>query len=47
MIGLPKWPRNPVYSGHPALHPSGQLKLFKIVSDDFVSLHAGVAAEAW
>jgi uncharacterized protein with PIN domain len=25
------------YSGHPALHPSGQLKLFKIVPDDFVA----------
>ena len=26
------------YSGHPALHPSGQLKLFKIVPDNFVWL---------
>jgi hypothetical protein len=25
------------YSGHSALHPSGQLKLFKIVPDDFVT----------
>jgi hypothetical protein len=25
------------YSVHPALHPSDQLKLFKIVPDDFVS----------
>ena len=32
----------PGYSGHPALRPSGQLKLFKIVPDDFVSLHAAV-----
>jgi hypothetical protein len=47
MIALPRWRKNPVYSAHPALHPLGQLKLFKIVSDDFVSLHAGVAAQAW
>jgi len=32
------------YSGLPALRLSGQLKLFKIVPDDFVSLNAGVAA---
>jgi hypothetical protein len=25
------------YSWHPALHPSGQLKLFNIVPDDFVT----------
>jgi hypothetical protein len=25
------------YSGHPALHPSGQLKRFNIVPDDFVA----------
>ncbi|MEJ2622279.1 MAG: transposase [Candidatus Thiodiazotropha sp.] len=30
-----------------ASSPSGQLKLFKIVPDDFVSIHAGVAAQAW
>jgi hypothetical protein len=47
MIALPSWRKHPVYYGPPALRPSGQLKLFKIVPDDFVSLHAGVAAQAW
>ncbi len=41
--GLPKWQ---VYSGHPAPRPSGRPAAVQNRPGDFVSLHAGVTAEA-